>query len=474
MTSYLQQEQPEKQQSTKLPRGYTLDYLDYDQHEKILKHLKAGKIFKCHHKNCESFEIEFTTLYEYNVHCHTRHKRYPLHPELSLIELLKLEPRGNPWEPDSSSVTIIENTKKSKIYQEVEKGLDFLLTHFNQDRLFPRKIQTYKSKGKQIEVFSKEEAMKHFEESDFVDCRINNFPSFTNYKGIQRYPPDSIFIDIDKNTIKDNKSFENALSKTLKNIKEKLNGYPTVNNSGNGYHIILPIGCPFILEQIEQFQKYKDKGFPLPSQEFLRFAKYYLSNGKADKNHYPSFKTCLIRVPCSINSKCIDNRDKRLSGNFRVKTLQEWNGVRAPITREFIEDFRTYLEQKVTDQEQEQENNNTNQHQKYSNINNQSREWIEKLLKKRIEDFRKNATNLILAPYLINIKKLSYQESFNILIEWLQKCNSFNKLDFNSDYLVKNALTTAIQKGIPPMKRITLMGRNLELYNILYKQNIKS
>ena len=233
--------------------------------------------------------------------------------------------------------------------------------------------------------------MKYFEESDFVDCKINNFPSFTNYKGIQRYPPDSIFIDIDRSTFKDDKSFENVLSKTLKNIKEKLNGHPRVNYSGNGCHIVLPIECP-ILEQIEQFQKYKDIFLSLNlSQEFLRFAEDFLSNGKADTDHPPSFKSCQIRVPGSITGKCLDNRYKRLLGNIKVKILQEWNGVRAPITREFIEDFRTFLKQKVTDQEQEQENHNTNQHQKYSNINNQSIEWIEKLLKTPIEDFRKNS-----------------------------------------------------------------------------------
>jgi len=106
------QEQPPQQSSSiKPPKSFTLDYLDYDQREKILKHLKAGKTFKCHHKNCDNFNEEFSTLYEYNVHCHTHHKKYPLHPELSLIKLLKLEPRGNPWEPDSSSVNII-STKK--------------------------------------------------------------------------------------------------------------------------------------------------------------------------------------------------------------------------------------------------------------------------------------------------------------------------------------------------------------------------
>ena len=126
-----------------------------------------------------------------------------------------LEPRGNPWEPDSSTVTIMDNNK-SKIYQEVGNGLDFLLSHFYQERLFPRKIQTHKSKGKQIEVFSKEETMKHFEQSDFVDCRISNFPNYTNYNGIQRYPPDSIFIDIDRSTFKEDKSYDNAVSRTKK------------------------------------------------------------------------------------------------------------------------------------------------------------------------------------------------------------------------------------------------------------------
>ena len=149
--------------------------------------------------------------------------------------------------------------------------------------------------------------------------------------------------------------------------------------------------------------------------------------------------------------------------------MQEWNGVRAPITREFIEDFRTYLEQKVTDQEHEQENNNTNQHRKYSNINNQSIEWIEKLLKTPISDFRKNTTNLILAPYLVNNKKLSYQQSFDILTDWLQKCNSFNKIDFNPISLAKSALNIATQKKIPPMKFETLKNRNSEIYQILQK-----
>jgi Primase X len=243
-----------------------------------------------------------------------------------------------------------------------------------------------------------------------------------------------IFIDIDENDFKGDRSFENALSRTLKNIKEKLNGIPSVNWSGNGYHILQPIECP-ILEQIEEFHRYKeDKFFGdnfLPSQEFLRFAEVFLSNNKADKGHFPSFKSCQIRVPGSINGKCLDNKDRRLSENIRVKTLQKWNGSRSPVTREFIEDFRTYLEQKRTD-ELYNSNNYKQQKKLLTNVRNKNNNcnryrYIEKLLQTPIEEYRKRVLWRILCPYLINVRKLSYDESFQILREWLDKCNSVRK-----------------------------------------------
>ena len=77
-----------------------------------------------------------------------------------------------------------------------------------------------------------------------------------------------------------------ALSNTLKKIKEKLDvqSYPTVLFSGNGYHIILPVYCPIPIESIREFEE-----FDKPSEQFLRFTKNFLSNGKADKNNNPSF-----------------------------------------------------------------------------------------------------------------------------------------------------------------------------------------
>jgi hypothetical protein len=53
--------------------------------------------------------------------------------------------------------------------------------------------------------------------------------------------------------------------------------------------------------------------------------------------------------------------------------------------------------------------------------------WIEKLLQTPIDDYRKNAVNLILAPYLINIKKLSYDHALKIINSWLSKCGELRQ-----------------------------------------------
>jgi hypothetical protein len=357
---------------------------------------------------------------------------------------------------------------------EIELGLDFILSHFNQGRLFPRKIQTSKSNGKQIEIFSKQDILFYFKQSSYLDCKINGFPSYTEYHGIQRYPPDLIFIDIDRSNFKDDTSFEYALSKTKKNIKEKLNGHSTINWSGNGYHILQPVQCP-ILEEIEQFQKYQNKNNNFfISQEFLRFAEKYLTNGKSDPNHHPSFKSCQIRVPGSINGRCLENREKRLSDNFKVKTLQKWNGVRPFVTREFIEDFRTYLEQKITDQE----NNNYNYNKKNNNQNQYSNsnhiEWIEnKILQSPFSDYRKLIVGLILAPYLVVIKKLPYKESYRIINEWLIKCDSLSgrRLDFDPKYLINNNIKTSMKKLIPPISINKLETNYKSLYLLLQDHN---
>ena len=76
---------------------------------------------------------------------------------------------------------------------------------------------------------------------------------------------------------------------------------------------------------------------------------------------------------------------------------------------------------------------------------------------------------MILAPYLVVIKKLSFEESYQIINEWLQKCDllSGRKLDFNMRSFVNTALVTAHKKQIPPMSYITLKRNYRNLYLLL-------
>ena len=50
--------------------SFSLNYLGKIQRKRIEKHLAQGKTLKCHHRNCSSFNQEFTTLYDYNIHCY--------------------------------------------------------------------------------------------------------------------------------------------------------------------------------------------------------------------------------------------------------------------------------------------------------------------------------------------------------------------------------------------------------------------
>jgi hypothetical protein len=63
-----------------------------------------------------------------------------------------------------------------------------------------------------------------------------------------------------------------------------------------------------------------------------------------------------------------------------------------------------------------------------------------------------------LAPYLINIKNLTYHDAFNIIKEWLDRCNSLKALDFSPDYFIKPKLHSAIRVGYFPMKFDDLKG----------------
>lgn len=191
----------------------------------------------------------------------------------------------------------------------MRESLDFILSHL-QEPIFPRKIMT-KDLGYQVEIFNKQEALVYFKSSRYEDSRINAYPSFTNYHGINITPISFLMVDLDLKDFggdskkKERKLLERALSKTLQNIKEGIGGNPTVLWTGNGYHIYQPIS-EFLLEEYEtfyEFTKYLAKDL---TSLFIQFSEEYFTDNAADRLHNPTVKSCLLRVPGSINSKCIN------------------------------------------------------------------------------------------------------------------------------------------------------------------------
>jgi hypothetical protein len=228
------------------------------------------------------------------------------------------------------AITIITTTPVVHDLQNVERGLDFILSHFEDIQpLWPRKISTLATEGGQVAVNNREQALSYLETADLIDCRINAYPQYR--EGVL-YEPNHLFIDLDCCTFPTDQDCTEALKTTLQNIKTQLgSSSPTVIWSGNGYHMHQPLDMPLPLERVTEFACFRE-----PSKQFLRYAERILSNSKADPNHNPSFKSCLFRVPGTYNLKCIYSGKHKDS---EVRVIQRWDGVRVRPSKEFMLGF---------------------------------------------------------------------------------------------------------------------------------------
>jgi hypothetical protein len=244
------------------------------------------------------------------------------------------------------------------------------------------------------------------------------------------------------------------LTLSLLNIKKRLDGFPTVLWTGNGYHIYQPLQDT----QETKFEDISDFNFvDSPGNKFLRFAKDYLSSGYADKCNNPSIKSCLLRVPGTFNSKCVGTE----ATDSKVKIVQEWNGTRPSILN-LTGIFYSYLISNQIKEIKQKENTKFNNYRmsRFTPIN-----WIEKLLKTSVEDYRKYCIWHILLPYLINVRRLSEAEAFGIVKKWLEGCDQRRKLDFDSICLIKTNLKNV--NNYLPISLDNLKRENFTLYNIV-------
>lgn len=347
----------------------------------------------------------------------------------------------------------------------IKENINFILSHFkDQKHLFPRNIMV--SNTGQFIVNDINEVFEMFEKAEFIDCKINAYPNFLQYKGINRTPPNFLFIDLDLNS-DDIKTLDKIKTNLLVKIKKKIKGHPTVLWTGGGYHIYLPIKFVLsdednpTLESIDRFHKfipYIDNDL---TTEFMRFAEYYFSSNKSDSNHRPSIRSCLIRIPGTINPKY----------SKPIRIIQKWDGITSPINY-ILKDFEIYLIQKRIDKLKDAKKKKKNFYNKDKHIHELSRyfsskniKWIEKLLVTPMEDNRKICLWLILIPYLLNIKKYSKEYSFQILMQWLDKCDQKRPLNFDSVKLLKNDLKG--DKGYWPISKEKIKKERKELYALL-------
>jgi Primase X len=323
-----------------------------------------------------------------------------------------------------------------------EEGLDLILSHFHEP-LWPRTISTKSTEGRQIIVYSKEEALTYFKAASHLDSKISAYyyrtPNIVySFLEIKKnvITPSLIMIDLDRcNFFESDKALESALLKILKRIKQLLLGLkPTVIWSGNGYHIYIPIDA-VVLEDIKEFSNIE-----CVSTKFLRFAEWRLSGGLSDSahNHTVSINNCMLRIPGSYNSKehAIDPP---------VRIIKEWNNDYRPNINLLVGSFCAYLkDQKI--KEKKISEMRAVAALKYlrgggaTRSSTDSIPWIEILLENAINEGRKMCIWHILAPYLINVKNLSYSQSCDIIRDWLDRCSKLKRLNFNTRQKIREGL----------------------------------
>ena len=313
----------------------------------------------------------------------------------------------------------------------IQYGLDYLLNHFESS--FPRTISTLETENKQVQVYSKEEALEFFIKSNLIDCRISAF----GLSEIEQEKPNLIFVDLDD---------KSALNETLALFHKEINGIPLVISTGNGYAVIQPID---IISFTNTTLKQKPI-FDIP-KKFLQFAERYLSNSKCDSANHPSLRSCMIRIPYSYNKKSLlSGKSKEES---KVVIHSEWNGARPNIQNL---PFLRHLQKLEIQQKKRQNRNFTNQGQ----IG-----YIEKILQNKItHDGKKRILDQILSPYLINIKKLTLEECEKILTVYFGNTIPKSRIIYK--------LNDVYKKGILPYSLKNMQDTDRELYDIISNSGV--
>ncbi len=78
-------------------------------------------------------------------------------------------------------------------------------------------------------------------------------------------------------------------------------------------------------------------------------------------------------------------------------------------------------------------------------------EWIDKLLSNPVPDVRQRIVNLILAPYLVNVKKLDVNEAYKIIVDYIDKCRAIDPSTKITNQQIMYQCNYSKSKGMKPL-----------------------
>ncbi len=93
-------------------------------------------------------------------------------------------------------------------------------------------------------------------------------------------------------------------------------------------------------------------------------------------------------------------------------------------------------------------------------------EWIERLLETPIADVRHRTVNLILAPYLVNTKRLEVEQASDIIGKYIDKCRAIDPGTRINDNYIRYQCAYAKRRGLRPLsleRAKELLGSQLDL-----------
>ncbi len=76
--------------------------------------------------------------------------------------------------------------------------------------------------------------------------------------------------------------------------------------------------------------------------------------------------------------------------------------------------------------------------------------WIERLLNTPLPDFRHRLVNLILAPYLVNVRNLQIDEAVSIINEYIERCKRINPDTNVNPVYIRYQCNYAKRRGLKP------------------------